>query len=187
MIEHQTEPTELQKTPKLRYKGVIFHLLRQGYHFSSQDNLGEHPGMYKELSFNIEYYRAYFKELNYVLLEEHGVYFFEQQRSTGLGAKSKQFTFFMSVLINDIASNSLDPQSEIFNSPFPIEELPHLRAEEYKAGLNLFKIQNIEDLIRLVKRMQACGFLELQNDTIRFKKPIRRYLEMFTKISELVE
>jgi hypothetical protein len=168
---------------RLRFTKELFHHFSMGYHLCIDD--GE---LFNELTTNETHYRELFSSLGFQLSSgSSGIYYFEPDKEkTGVNHVSKKFTVFMAVLYDYLADLGKDPVSAVIEERFVVNELPHLRVDQYRKILEKAGIVEEADLLRTLMQLQKYGFLDLKdNFLIMFKKSASRFTALFAEIVEL--
>ncbi|PKM46889.1 MAG: hypothetical protein CVV05_00295 [Gammaproteobacteria bacterium HGW-Gammaproteobacteria-1] len=150
----------------------LYSELRRGRHLCPEDGdlyalLDERPQDYIDL----------FSAIGYQLTRHRrGFYYLTS------GAQSsdqmQRIAVFYFVLFDHLADRFGSVTDALFQRTFPASELPHFFTERYTLLMEEAKLPSLEALQPFLRRLESLGFLSIENDTIRFRSPSARFLDM---------
>ncbi|PIE51936.1 hypothetical protein CSA37_09165 [Candidatus Fermentibacteria bacterium] len=162
---------------ELPLKKETFERLRTGRHVSHTD--GE---CYRALCGNEEEYREFFASLGFTLTRHNRDFFYLQGISGG--SFSARAAVFFFILVESISDNGESVTEVLFDSPIPLNKLPHFERERYRKYMAETGVETEEAFENLLKRMQRLGFIEFQGDEgIIFRDPSYRFLDLCAEIA----
>ncbi|HRW77307.1 MAG TPA: hypothetical protein P5207_01440 [Candidatus Sabulitectum sp.] len=155
----------------------LFERLRTGRHVYHAD--GE---CYRALCGNEEEYREFFASLGFTLTRHQRDFFYLQ--GSGGGSFSAKAAVFFFILAEWVSDNGESVTEALFESPVPLNKLPHLERERYRKYMAETGVDSEETLTNLLNRMQRLGFIELQGaEGIIFREPSYRFLDLCAEIT----
>jgi hypothetical protein len=165
----------LKELPSL---GDIFQALSRGYHISAED-----PVLYRELAEHEEAYRTLFDTLGFTLEgDPAGFYYFRPSVADSATKPTQKMAVFTFVLVEYLADKGFDPYEKMMDGIL-VADLPHGH-REYADITRQAEIDTPESFDRLINTMQSLGFLRRDGGLIRFKSPIRRFLNLCIEFSK---
>ena len=164
--------------PKL---ALIFRQLRDGWHLCLED--GE---LYSAIEENAEGFTALFEALGYTL-EPHrkGIYFF--RGDSAVTDTARRFAVFTFILVEHLGDSGRGIEEALLTTTFAVEELPHLQTDRYRETMAEVGVASLDDLSKLVSSMQRFGFTAIEQDRIRFRRPVYRLIDLCARVLETEE
>jgi hypothetical protein len=171
----------------LRHIAEIYQKLSRGYHFCVDDNRGDSNMVYSELVQNIDYYRTLFVMIGYELSDgsQNIYYFIPSKKGTITNVIGREMTLFMAILYDSLADEGKDPITAILETPFEKNNLPHLKIEQYRKIMKSIGVDGEKKILSIIRRFVRYGFLEVNDDTLRFRQSIRRFTKIFKECKDL--
>ncbi len=171
----------------LKHITEIYQKLSRGYHFCIDDNRGDNNMVYGELVQNLDYYRILFEMMGYQLSNgAHNIYYFTPSKGGAVtNTIGREMTLFMAILYDFLADAGKDPITAILETPFNINNMPHLKVDQYQKIMRSIGVEGYKKILSIIRRFDRYGFLEKEDDTIRFRQSIRRFTEIFKECKDL--
>jgi hypothetical protein len=159
----------------------VFEALFRGYHICIED--GE---IYTDLTQHQAFYQRLFELLGFKLSNGEGGIFYFLPSDGKMTEPSKKLIIFMAIMYDWLANQGKEPVSFLTESHFDFDKLPHLTIEEHKKTMAQLEINDQQALLRqVIQPLERYGFLRLiDNSVIKFRKPISRFVEIFTAIAD---
>jgi hypothetical protein len=157
----------------------IFEALAKGRHISSQD--GE---LFSILTEHGEHCRRHFAAIGFELVNDSRGFFYFNGARKGAAQGVEKFALFTFIMVDWLSDNDSSIEEGLFGTSRVVSELPHLTTDRYRGYLKQAGIENQEHLLQVLRRMDQCGFVRIDDDRITFLAPIRRIFDACLSVNK---
>ena len=161
----------------LPHQATLFQRLRKGYHLTPAD--GE---LYRALEEHQAAYEALFNGLG-LTLRKHpkGIFYLIASETATPTTRAREMGLFMLVLIEHVGEARASIVPGLFEEPFRVEQLPHLKRARYEAYMRTIDVHDTDDLRSIIRTLQTFGFVEADGDRFRVRRAAFRFLDVCQK------
>jgi hypothetical protein len=153
---------------------AVFAELRRGMHLAAEDG-----ALYHALRQHERDYAQLFAALGFELVHHPHQFFYlrDEERDTAPDGMV-QCALFMLILIDHLQDQGVDVEARLFDAPFDIDQLPHLRQPRYQGYLRQVRIADAAGLDNLLQQLKRYGFAELRGRELRLRAPAMRFVDL---------
>lgn len=160
----------------LPHLAKVFRALRDGRHLCIEDG-----PLFTALEEHEDAFRTLFQALGYKLgYHRKGVYFF--LGDSAITDTARRFCVFTFILVEHLTDRGDGIEEALFTHPFRLEELPHLQSDRYVETMAQVGVSEPDDLVRLLSSMERFGFAAADGETVRFRRPLFRIVDLCTQV-----
>ncbi|RFA27299.1 hypothetical protein CAI21_14755 [Alkalilimnicola ehrlichii] len=163
----------------------IFPRLARGGHITADSG-----NLYQALR---EHERAFvdlFRHLGFRLVSDsRGFYYFEGQTDQPLTPQVRKLAVFTFIIVEALAEEVDNVESEFFERSWVLDQLPHLQRERYIGYLKQLDIElTREGLASIVNSLERFGFVrKLEGERFQYLAPAYRFLDHCLKVAEAAD
>lgn len=161
----------------LPHQAALFRRLHRGYHLTPADG-----ALYRALEEHQAAYEALFDGLG-LALHKHpeGIFYLIASETATPTKQARKMGLFMLVLIEHFGETHASIVPELFQEPFRVEDLPHLKRTRYDAYMRTIDVHDADDLRSIIRTLQTFGFAEVDGDRVRVRRAAFRFLDVCRK------
>lgn len=152
----------------------VFAELRRGMHVAAEDG-----ALYQILRQHETAYAELFAALGFELVHHpHQFFYLRDEERDNAPDGMVQCAVFMLILIDHLQDQGLDVEARLFDAPFDVEQLPHLRQPRYQGYLRQVRVQDAAALENVLQQLKRYGFAELRGRELRLRAPAMRFVDL---------